>query len=128
MKIKHVKFDKYGTVIHVDGKTGARPIRLIRSTPNLAQWLAVHPFKDNPDVPLWVITQKNYFGRPFTYATARKLIKDRCEQANLPKRLYLNLFRHSEATESAKFMTEAQMKMRHGWTLSRSQFQGMAPA
>lgn len=31
LKIKHVKFDEFGALIHVDGKTGARPIRLIRS-------------------------------------------------------------------------------------------------
>jgi len=29
LKIKHVKFDQYGAMIHVDGKTGARPVRLI---------------------------------------------------------------------------------------------------
>ncbi|HZS73224.1 MAG TPA: hypothetical protein VFA69_01855, partial [Candidatus Nitrosotalea sp.] len=27
-----------------------------------------------------------------------------------------NLFRHSEATQTAQFMTEAQMRKRHGWT------------
>lgn len=32
LKIKHVKFDQYGAVIHVDGKTGPRPIRLVKST------------------------------------------------------------------------------------------------
>ncbi|HZS73877.1 MAG TPA: integrase, partial [Candidatus Nitrosotalea sp.] len=37
--IKHVRFDKHGAIIHVDGKTGPRPIRLIRSTPNLASWI-----------------------------------------------------------------------------------------
>jgi len=40
-KIKNVKFDEYGAVINVDGKTGARPIRLVRSTPNLANWINV---------------------------------------------------------------------------------------
>ncbi|GFN39624.1 MAG: hypothetical protein YK1309IOTA_610002 [Marine Group I thaumarchaeote] len=28
----------------------------------------------------------------------------------------LKLFRHSEATETAKYMTEAQLRIRHGWT------------
>ena len=36
--------------------------------------------------------------------------------ANLSKRVYFNLFRHSEATIMANFLTEAQMRKRHGWT------------
>lgn len=56
LKIKHVKFDQYGGVIHVDGKTGARPVRLIKSTPSLASWYDSHPYKDNPEAPLWIMT------------------------------------------------------------------------
>ncbi len=116
LQIKHVKFDKYGAVIHVDGKTGARPIRLVKSTPNLASWINVHPLKDKPDAPLWIILTKKKFGEPLTYSAANQMVKRRCKQAQLSKRVHLNLFRHSEATETAKYMTEAQMKKRHGWT------------
>jgi len=38
------------------------------------------------------------------------------KRAGINKHVNLKLFRHSEATNSAKFMTEAQMKIRHGWT------------
>jgi len=116
LQIKHVKFDKHGAVLHVDGKTGARTVRLVRSTPNLAAWLAVHPFKDNPDAPLWIMLNKSNYGKPLNYPAARAMIIRRCEMANLSKRVHLNLFRHSEATEAAKFMTEMQMKQRHGWS------------
>jgi integrase len=115
LRIRHVKFDKYGAVIHVDGKTGPRPVRLIRSTPNLAQWMAVHPFKDNSEAPLWIMTDKQHYGEPLTYSGARKIVQQRTEKANLSKRVFLNLFRHTEATETARFMTEAEMKKRHGW-------------
>lgn len=114
--IKHVKFDKYGAVIHVDGKTGPRPIRLIRSVPNLASWINAHPMRDNPNAPLWIITDTPKFGKQMSYHTAYQMVRRRCRQANLPKRVYLNLFRHSEATQTAQFMTEAQMRKRHGWT------------
>ena len=115
LQLKHVKFDKYGAVLHVDGKTGARPIRLVKSTPNLAAWMSVHPFKDEPLAPLWPnISHKNY-GKPLSYAAARQMVARRCRMANLSKRVNLNLFRHSEATVTANFMTEAQMRKRHGW-------------
>src|SRR3989338_3142590 len=35
LKLKNVEFDKYGSVIMVDGKTGMRRIRLVNSTPYL---------------------------------------------------------------------------------------------
>ncbi len=116
LQIKHVKFDKFGAVLHVDGKTGARPIRLVKSTPSLASWLSVHPFKNKPDSPLWIMFTKPKYGHPLTYHAALVMVKRRCEIAHLSKRVHLNLFRHSEATETAKYMTEAQMKKRHGWT------------
>lgn len=116
LQIKHVKFDNYGAVIHVEGKTGARPVRLVKSTPNLANWIAVHPFKNNPDAPLWPILSTRNYGQPLSMASARKMLQTRCKKAEISKRIYLNLFRHSEATITANYMTEAQMRKRHGWS------------
>ena len=47
--IKHVIFDEYGAIIKVDGKTGPRPIRLVKSTPTLSSWINVHPMRENPE-------------------------------------------------------------------------------
>ena len=116
LQIRHVKFDKYGAILHVDGKTGARPIRLVKSTPSLANWMSVHPFKDDSSAPLWPNISYRNHGKALTYAGARQMINRRCKMANLSKRVNLNLFRHSEATVTANFMTEAQMRKRHGWT------------
>ena len=116
LQIRHVKFDKYGAVLHVDGKTGARSIRLVKSTPSLAYWLSVHPLKDDTSAPLWPNTSYRNRGKALTYAGARQMINRRCKMANLSKHVNLNLFRHSEATVTANFMTEAQMRKRHGWT------------
>lgn len=116
LKIKHVKFDEFGVVIHVDGKTGPRPVRLVRSTPNLAAWMDVHPFKDNPESPLWIILDRTKYGEHVNWATARAILMRACRRAKLSKQANLKLFRHSEATNSAKYFNEAQMRMRHGWT------------
>ena len=116
LQIKHVKFDDNGIVLQVDGKTGARPVRLIESIPHLSAWLNSHPFRNNPESPLWVNLGNINYGQQLSYSSARQMIKRRGEIANLSKRIYLNLFRHTEATRSAKFMTEAHLKKRHGWT------------
>jgi integrase len=116
LKIKHVKFDEYGAVIHVDGKTGARPVRLIRSTPSLSSWLDAHPFKNDSEAPLWINLHKRNYGKALDGPSARMILIRLCRRARISKRIYLNLFRHSEATTSAKFMTEAQLRKRHGWS------------
>lgn len=116
LQIKHVKFDKYGAMIHVDGKTGARPVRLIRSVPNLASWLDVHPLKNDTESPLWINLGKRNYGEKLGAGATRQVLKFACEKAGITKRVHLNLFRHSEATNSAKYLTEAQLKKRHGWS------------
>jgi integrase len=116
LKIKHVKFDEYGGIIHVDGKTGARPVRLVRSTPNLSAWLDSHPFKTNPEAPLWINLHARNYGTALDSPSTRMIIVRLCRRAKISKRIYLNLFRHSEATTTAKFMTEAQLRKRHGWS------------
>ena len=116
LKIKNVKFDNFGAFINVDGKTGSRPIRLVKSVPSLANWLDNHPQKEEPEAPLWIILEKPKFGLPMNYHTATALLRRTIKRAGINKHINLKLFRHSEATNSAKFMTEAQMKIRHGWT------------
>jgi len=114
--IKHVKFDQYGANLHVDGKTGPRTVRLVKSTPSLANWMSIHPFRNNPDSPVWINLAKNHYGEQLTYPAARSMFARRARIAHLEKRVNLNMFRHSEATNSAKFMTEAQLRKRHGWS------------
>ena len=116
LRLRDVKFDDNGAIINVIGKTGARPIRLIESVPSLLSWVQNHPFKDNQDSPLWIITEKKHYGKPMTYHSAKVMIDRRAKKANLQKRIYLHLFRHSEATRTALFMGEAQLRKRHGWT------------
>ena len=120
LKVKHLKFDKIGAIIVVDGKTGSRPIRLIESVPDLAKWINAHPFKDNPESPLWIMLQHGKYGLPMTYDAARRVLFRRSKKARIKKRIYLHLFRHSEATRTAQFMTEAQLRKRHGWSKNSS--------
>jgi site-specific recombinase XerD len=116
LKLKHVKFDQYGAFIYVDGKTGARPVRLVVSVPSLAAWCNSHPFREDPESPLWIKTDKNHYGEAMSWATANKIVKSVAKRARLTKKITLKLFRHSEATESAKFLNETQMRIRHGWS------------
>ena len=116
LKIKHVKQDKYGMIIAVDGKTGARPIRLIESVPSLSKWLSSHPFKDDPESPLWINISKSNYGSRLTHQSATLILYNACKKSQIGKKINLKLFRHSEATRTAMFMTEATLRKRHGWS------------
>jgi integrase len=51
MKIRDFTIDKNGGIIKVDGKTGVRPIRIVKSVLYMTKWLNDHPKKDNHDNP-----------------------------------------------------------------------------
>jgi integrase/recombinase XerD len=113
--IKHVTFDKYGAVLLVDGKTGPRRIRLIACVPALAQWLNVHPFRNDPNSPLWVGLGTVGRNEPLSYNGARAMLGRLVKKAGINKRVYSHLMRHSRATELATFLTDAQMDEVLGW-------------
>ncbi len=115
LRIRDVKFDEYGAIISVTGKTGDRPIRLVESVPNLSVYLNTHPYKDKGDSPLWIGMGKENYGKPLAIHAVRMMFNRMGAKAKLGKRIYLQLFRHSEATRTANYMTEAQLRKRHGW-------------
>lgn len=117
LQLKNIKFDEYGAVIIVSGKTGDRRVRLVASVPALASWLDAHPYKDNPEAYFFV--RKSYRSDngpvPYRYTYAARIIKNLAKQVGIKKRVHMHLFRHSRATALANKLTEAQMKEYFGW-------------
>ena len=119
MKIKDFTLDKFGGIIKVDGKTGVRPIRIVKSVPYLTKWLNDHPDKDDLENPLWVyIRNSDSFGKPMNYAGFNAILQKRVRQAGITKRISSHLFRHKEITDLANKLTESESRMRHGWEKS----------
>jgi site-specific recombinase XerD len=119
LKIKNVSFDEYGSVILVNGKTGQRRVRIVSSTPLLTEWLNKHPFKDNPEISLWVSgNYKERKDKELTYTRVRCLLEHLRRKADIKKKVNPHNFRHSRATYLANYLTEAQMKEFFGWTQS----------
>jgi integrase len=75
MRIMNVDFDKYSAVVRVDGKTGPRRVRLTIATPALASWLSVHPFRNEPEAPLWIGVGTVGKNKPLSYCGARALFR-----------------------------------------------------
>ncbi|MDH3765870.1 MAG: site-specific integrase [Nitrosopumilus sp.] len=115
-QIKHVKFDDKGAVIVVDGKTGPRPVRIIECVPDLASYFDKHPDKSNSEAPLWIAMNEKNFGESWSYAAMRKRLQRICDMAQIHKRIWPNLFRHTGATKTGMFLTESLQKKRYGWS------------
>lgn len=118
LKIKNVRFDEYGAVLTVNGKTGMRRVRIIASVPALATWLDNHPLKGKSNSPLWVSLGTRNRDGPLKYRAVSDLLKRVAKQARINKRIYPHLFRHSRATKLANHLTEAQLKQHFGWVQS----------
>jgi len=116
MKIKDFTIDKNGGMIKVDGKTGVRPIRIVKSVPHLTRWLNDHPNKDEHESLLWVhVRNSDSFGKPMNYAGFNSILQKKVRQAGITKRISSHLFRHKEITDLANKLTESESRMRHGW-------------
>lgn len=101
-----IAFDSDGCVLNVSGKTGNRPVRLIRSAPMLKSYLDM--FQDT---------------RPFsmTPQAVLKVLKEAARKAGITKRVYSHLFRHTSATYWARFLTDREMCLRFGWSKTSKQ-------
>lgn len=113
LRVRDITFDKYGAIALVSGKTGMRRVRLIWSMPYIAQWLEVHPLREDRDAPLWIKVN----GKPemLEYPAIRIQLQKIAKRAGIQKRVNPHNFRHSRSTHLASKLTESQMEEYLGW-------------
>lgn len=116
LRIQDVKFDQYGALIHVTGKTGERNVRIVgNSISYLREWLRIHPL-GNPDSWLFVGINGYKLGQQLDYDTMRSALRKACIRAGIRRRIHPHLFRHSTATRLAGVLSESILKRTMGWT------------
>jgi len=120
LRIKNVEFDQYGAVLILNGKTGMRRVRLIESAPDLQTWINQHPFKDNPDAPIWQSTlSRDSEGKMIPEGIALNsvywLFDKYKKKSGLKKDIHPHLLRHMKATQLASVLSEQELKVMFGW-------------
>jgi len=115
LNVGHVAIEETITRITVHGKTGMRRVPLLDSTPYLVEWLDDHPFKEEPNAPLWVGIGNPGRGKRMEYGAFRKMLRETARRVDIKKDVNPHNFRHSRATFLAKHLTEAQMNQYFGW-------------
>lgn len=128
LKISSAEHTRYGWKIHIPTatKTGGRPVMLVNSGPYLASWLSLHPFKDQPDAPLWIGTgtrcnAMSHFEKTgemlsMRANTIREILGQLSRRAGVKKKHNPHAFRHARATELAKHLKESELRSYMGWT------------
>jgi len=96
-------------------KTQLRKILLVRSAGYLMRWKNNHPYRDDPEYPLWIDLQKH---KQLTYASASYILRRLAKRAGLKKHIHPHLFRKSSATYYARYLSPSELKARYGWKQS----------
>lgn len=97
-----VVFDKIGAILNVDGKTGARPVRIIKSVKSLKK--AIENMKGKYIFPMSV----RYY---------ELLLKDVVNSVGITKRVYPHLFRHVVTTNMLRRGVPPNIvKKQMGWS------------
>ncbi|GAI81024.1 unnamed protein product, partial [marine sediment metagenome] len=98
--IRDVEERDYGFYVSCrDSKTVLRGIPIIWSARYLGEWLNHHPYRDNPDAPLWISLSRKNFGKRLKVASLNCVVQRLAKRAGIKKRVYPYLFRHSGATD-----------------------------
>jgi len=122
LRIGDLRFTKLGVYVRIKTEkidVGYREILLRYSEPYLRMWLNLHPLKDDPNVPLWVKKWKDGI-KPIAQRSVQAILRDigrkvRKMYKNFNKRVFAHAFRHSRATELAKYLTDEEMDYYFGW-------------
>lgn len=124
IKIKDMTYTDDGIRIGVEGKTPRRDVLLIASAPLIANYLEFHPFRDDPNAPLWLIVSKiqNKEEKKQKYYALNdqsllKILHDIFKRAEIKKKPHVYLFRHTRATQLATKLKDAQLRQYMGWTM-----------
>jgi hypothetical protein len=91
---------------------------VVSAAPYLTVWLNNHPFKNDPEAPLWVHYEFGPTPQPLRYDSIRFLLRRYFARAKITKPFHPHAFRHSRATYvlANAIMNESQAKSYFGWT------------
>jgi len=117
IKIKNVKHTDNGFIIRVNGKTGERDAFVIDGEPYIREWLNEHPFKSNPEAPLFIGFSYNEYGRQLLRQGIYKIIIRAAKIAGIDKHVHPHLLRHSILNSLGKQgFKERDLRIFAGWS------------
>lgn len=105
LKVRDIRKTSYGYDVVVSGKTGSSSFPVVLFAPLLTHWLNMHPFKNNPNAPLWPRRKSSHSGGRFVgvkNGVVNFMLKRYAKQAGLSEDISLHWLRHTKITWTAK--------------------------
>jgi site-specific recombinase XerD len=109
LRIKNVEFDDHGAVLHMNGKTGQRRVRIIHSVLRLQTWLEEHPLRSSPEAPVFCSLSNGNRGAQLNYEPVSRMLRKLRQRVGVTKRVNPQIFRHARATLFAQHLTDAHL-------------------
>ncbi|MCW3997044.1 MAG: site-specific integrase [Candidatus Bathyarchaeota archaeon] len=104
LRIRDVQRTSYGYDVTVSGKTGSSSFPVVLFAPLLTQWLNHHPFKNDPESPLWIRRREgnsNFKDNRLHEMGVYSLTKKYARRAGL-RPISFHWLRHTKITWTAK--------------------------
>lgn len=106
--------------IYDDGKSLFRDIPIIDSVPYLMKWLEDHPFKDDPEAPLFVATRlkgnaRVFVKEPLSIKRIQSKLQKLGKDAEVENPVNPHAIRKATATRLSKHLSPAELEAIMGW-------------
>lgn len=115
LKIKDIEHAGDRVLLHVNGKTGRRPVPIILNIPFLLRWLDDHPQKESREAYLWVGLSSRNKEQPLFHSAVSRMIDKAFKKAGIKKKHNMHWFRHSRASLYYGRMNDGELCDFFGW-------------
>jgi integrase len=105
LTLKDVQFDQYGAILSLTGKTGTRRRRVYQAVPDLRNYINEHPGRRDANAKLFPFASDMVF--------YHHIIRTSTQILGHP--INPHRWRHTRATEDAKYFTDREMMLLDGW-------------
>ena len=116
LRVGGVEFKENYVLLSTHGKTGNKRVALVISFKPLLEWLRDHPLKDDPHAPLWYSFSPASKTKQVSYAYLREQLKRCTSKAQIKKRVWNYLLRHSQLTMLAKKLSDQTLRVYGNWS------------
>ncbi len=122
LRIQNIEFNQSGAVLYMSTTsknqktTVPKPFPITWSTGYLNAWLDLHPDRNNPKAPLWVVIRGSEI-KAMTYPGLVMILKRVSKKVGLDKKVHFHLFKHQKVTDMILHgYSEQQIRFQAGWS------------
>ena len=116
LKVGGVEFKENYVLLSTHGKTGNKRVALVVSFKPLLEWLHDHPLQDDPHAPLWYSYSPRSKTKQVSYGYLREQLKRCTAKAQIKRRVWNYLFRHSQLTMLSKKLSDQTLRVYGNWS------------